>query len=345
MANIALNKFADASNSVNPYQPSKAVDGISTPLSRWVGSSPVPPSGTPAPNWLRVDLGNTFWINRWVVKQMGALGWSPNDNMSDYKLQGSLDNANWFDIDSVTNNSANQTDRTFAPRKVRWVRVYMTKGLRCNTNFASVVDLEVYDAANPPSLTGLTISNGTLSPAFTSKIYSYLDSVGTDVGTITVTPTAAAGTIKVNNQVVASGSPSQAITLVTGPNTITVTVTSSDNTMTETYTITVTRAGLAAYLSGLLLKTVMGASITLSPSPFDKNVFNYTASVASGISTVKVTPTAEVSSSTITVNGLVVTSGQQSGPITINTGSNTITVIITASGGGQGTYTINVTRS
>ena len=70
-----------------------------------------PGPGTPAPIWLRVDLGAFYWINRWVVKQMGAVGWSPNYNLTDYKLQGSLDNANWFDIDTVTNNSANQTDR------------------------------------------------------------------------------------------------------------------------------------------------------------------------------------------------------------------------------------------
>lgn len=345
MANVALNKYSDASNSMYPYRPALAVDGVSTPLNRWVGSSPLPVSGTPAPVWLRVDLGTTFWINRWVVKQMGVVGWSPNFNLTDYKLQGSLDNANWFDIDSVTNNSANQTDRPFTPRKARWVRAYVTKGLRCNTNFASIVDMEVYDAPNAPSLTGLTISNGALIPGFSSTTYSYSDTVGNDVHQITVTPTAASGTIKVNNEVVTSGTPSKLIDLAVGSNTVTVTVTSSDNLMTETYTINVTRSGLAAYLSDLVLKTSMGALITLAPTPFDKNVFDYTASVASGISSVKVTPTAEVSSSTITVNGQLVTSGQQSGPINLGMGLTTITIIVTATGGGQGTYTIGVTRT
>ncbi|HEX3047118.1 MAG TPA: discoidin domain-containing protein, partial [Bacillota bacterium] len=139
MPNIALNKPATASNSVFPYQPAKAVDGVPSALNRWVGSSPLPPSGTPAPVWLSVDLGAFYWINRWVVRQMGAAGWSPNYNLTDYKLQGSLDNANWYDIDTVTNNSANQTDRATAPSKARWARIYVTKGLRCNTNFASIV--------------------------------------------------------------------------------------------------------------------------------------------------------------------------------------------------------------
>lgn len=348
MANVALNKNADASSSMFPYQPGKAVDGVLTPLNRWVGSSPLPPSGTPAPVWLRVDLGAFYWINRWVVKQMGAVGWpvppsTASCNMVDYKLQGSLDNTNWFDIDTVTNNSANQTDRTITPRKVQWVRVYITKGLRCNNNFASIAELEVYDAPNAPSLTGLTISSGTLSPAFSSSNYSYSDSVGSDVGSVTVTPSAASGTIKVNNQVVTSGSPSQSITLATGNNIVTVTVTSADNLMTETYTINVTKTGNAAYLSDLVLKNTMNAVIPLTPSIFNKNTYNYTATTS--VSAVKVTPTAEVSSSTITVNGQSVQNGQQSQTISLTTGLNTITIIVTGSDSGQGTYTIGVTKS
>lgn len=343
MANIALNRPADASNYVYPYLPAKAVDGVVTPLTRWLGSSPLPPEPTiPAPVWLRIDLGQTFWVNRWIVKQMGTLGWSQNFNLTDYKLQGSLDYSNWFDMDTVTNNSANQTDRSFAGKKARWLRVYVTKGLRCNTNFASIADFEAYEAVNAPYLTGLTLSSGTLSPLFSSKVYSYSANVGTDVGTITVTPTAASGTIKVNDQVVASGTASNPITLNTGANTITVTVTSPDNTMADNYTIIVTKAGLSAYLSGLLLKTGGGGTIPLNPS-FIKTNFIYDAGTTA--STVKVTPTAEDVGATILVNNVAVPSGQPSGSISLNPGVNTISIQVNAPGGGQGLYTINVTKN
>lgn len=310
MPNVALNKNADASSSVYPYTPAKAVDGVTTPLGRWVGSSPLPPS----PNWLRIDLGANYWINRWVVRQMGAVGWSPNFNLIDYKLQGSLDNANWYDMDTVTNNSANQTDRAITPRKARWVRVYVTNGLRCNTNFASIVDLEVYDAPNPPSLTGLTLKSGTtnipLSPGFSPSTYSYNASV-TEVASVAVTPSAATGmVIRVNNNVVTSGQPYQ-VSVGSGDTNIPITVTSPDGSMVETYTITVTKTVKSAYLTGLTL-TARGASMTPG---FNKTTMYYDATVAPNAATCTVTPTAEDPTATIKVNNVTVPSGSASGDI------------------------------
>lgn len=339
MANIALNKSADASNYVYPYVPSKAVDGGSTPLGRWLGSSPIPVSGTPSPVWLRVDLGAFSWINRWVVKQMGSVGWNANYNLTDYKLQGSIDNANWFDIDSVTNNSANQTDRAFTPTKVRWARIYVTKGLRCNTNFASIVDLELYPA-DPTSakLTSLVLSAGTLAPPFASATYAYTANVGYDNSTITLTPTAedSRATIKVNGTPVTSGQASE-VSLQVGENTVIVQVTPFIGDP-QNYTITVTRA------SSPYLTNVIGTFENLNPS-FNRNVFIYNASVSNGTTSIKITPTAEDPDATITVNGTVVQSGKKSQAIPINIGDNIINVIVTSVvGNAQMTYTFTVSR-
>lgn len=340
MANIALNKSADASNYVYPYVPSKAVDGGSTPLGRWLGSSPIPVSGTPSPVWLRVDLGAFSWINRWVVKQMGSVGWNANYNLTDYKLQGSIDNANWFDIDSVTNNSANQTDRAFTPTKVRWARIYVTKGLRCNTNFASIVDLELYPA-DPTSakLTSLVLSAGTLAPPFASATYAYTANVGYDNSTITVTPTAedSRATIKVNGTPVISGQVSGPISLNVGNNTITVEVTPYIG-EPQIYTIAVTRAS-TPYLTNLVLKVGMSTVIPLDPT-FNKTTMNYTASIPTGTTSVRVTPTAEDTAASITVNGTSVTSGQT---VTVSLDSNEITTIV-SSATGTDNKTYKVTR-
>jgi hypothetical protein len=77
------------------------------------------------------------------------------------------------------------------------------------------------------TLSGLTISSGTLTPGFTSGNTSYTDSVGNGVNFVTVTPTVnqANATVTVNAIGVTSGAASGAISLAVGPNTITVKVT------------------------------------------------------------------------------------------------------------------------
>ncbi len=337
MSNLALNKYATASSFVAPFTPAKAVDGSSTNFSRWLGNQ--------VPAWLCVDLGDVFWVNRWVVKQMGGMGWSLSYNLCDYKFQGSLDNANWFDLDSVTSNSSNQTDRIISGRSVRYVRVYVTKGLGLNNQFSSVAEFEVHEAANAPYLDSLAPSVGTLSPAFAQKQYAYSVSVGSETGNIRFTPAAAAGmVIKVNGTVVTSGQQSAPISLNPGDNPVTVTVTSAG--MTASYTVNVVKAGQLpiAKLGGLAMVGSDGHSKTLNPA-FGADIFGYAVPVANAITWVKVNPAAGTGTTAIKVNGVTVASGSQSPQINLNVGSNTITV--TASGGGysDGVYTITVTRA
>ncbi|WP_058302785.1 cadherin-like beta sandwich domain-containing protein [Gorillibacterium timonense] len=98
-------------------------------------------------------------------------------------------------------------------------------------------------ASNDATLSGLTLSEGTLAPAFASGTTGYTASVGNAVTSLTVTPTVneAHATVTVNGTPVASGSASGAITLSEGANTVTVVVTAEDGTTTQPYTITVTR--------------------------------------------------------------------------------------------------------
>ena len=79
-------------------------------------------------------------------------------------------------------------------------------------------------------LSSLTVSQGTLTPAFAAGTMSYTDSVANSITSMTVTPTLddATGSITVNGTAVASGSASQAITLNVGNNTITMVVTAQD---------------------------------------------------------------------------------------------------------------------
>ena len=191
------------------------------------------------------------------------------------------------------------------------------------------------------SMSSLTLSSGSLSPTFASGTTSYTASVANSVSSITVTPTVSdvAATVEVNGTPATSGSPSDAINLNPGSNTISVTVTAQDHT-TKTYTVTVTRA----WSSDANLNSLTLSSGTLSPS-FASGTTNYTASVANGVSSITVTPTVSDATATVEVNGTPVTSGSASGTISLNPGSNTISVTVTAQDHTTKTYTVTVTRA
>lgn len=87
-----------------------------------------------------------------------------------------------------------------------------------------------------PTLSGLTLSAGTLSPSFLSSTTSY-DVTYTGPTSITVTPTATSSTtITVNGAPLTSGTASGSITLPIGNTTIIIAV--MDSGLTQSYTIT-----------------------------------------------------------------------------------------------------------
>ena len=98
------------------------------------------------------------------------------------------------------------------------------------------------------TLSGLALSSGTLSPAFSAATLAYTASVSNATTSMTLTPTVtdATATIKVNGTTVASGASSGAITLAVGTNPITVLVTAQDGTTQSTCSITVTRTASAS---------------------------------------------------------------------------------------------------
>jgi len=94
-----------------------------------------------------------------------------------------------------------------------------------------------------------------------------------------------------------------------------------------------------AYLTSLQLQNV-----PLSPS-FGSAVTSYTASVPRAIASTVVTPTAAISTATITVNGAPVTSGSPSAVIDLIVGANLITTVVTAADTtAVMTYTVTITR-
>ena len=155
-------------------------------------------------------------------------------------------------------------------------------------------------------LSNLTVSQGSLTPAFASGTTSYSDSVANSITSMTVTPTLADATasIMVNGTPVASGAASTAINLNVWSNSITVVVTAQDGTTTKTYTITVNRApSINANLSSLTV-----SQGTLTPA-FTTGTTSYTDSVANSVTGMTVTPTLADATASITVNGTPVANG------------------------------------
>src|SRR6185312_1263405 len=192
------------------------------------------------------------------------------------------------------------------------------------------------------SLANLAISSGTLSPVFAAATTSYTDYVSDGVTSVTISPTAtdAGASITVNGTAVTSGTASAPIPLAIGPNTVTVVVTAGDGVTTKTYTATVNR--MNTYLTNLKINN---GTISLTPA-FHFTTTSYTASASNATASIKITPALAYSGSTVTVNGIPVTSGTASGAIALAVGPNTINTVVT---GGDGTstytYTITVTRA
>ena len=199
--------------------------------------------------------------------------------------------------------------------------------------------------SNNANLSSLTISSGTLTPAFASNTLNYTDNVANAVNSATVTPTTADAnaTIKVNGNTVASGAASAAIALAVGMNNVSVAVTAQDGTTVQTYTIVVNRAGALSNNANLSALTI--SSGTLTPA-FASNTLGYTDSVANAVASVTVTPTSADANATIKVNGNTVASGAASGALALAVGANNVNVVVTAQDGTTvQTYTIAVNRA
>lgn len=191
------------------------------------------------------------------------------------------------------------------------------------------------------NLQNLAVSAGALSPAFspTTTSYSLAVSSATTATTVTATVEDPTATLTVNGAPVSSGQTSPAIPLAVGPNAIPIVVTAQNGTA-KTYTVSIAR-NANPNLAGLTLSA--GA---LSPA-FAEGTTSYTVGAPNATAATTVTATLADSTSTMTINGQAVASGQTFGPVPlVVTQPNTFTIVVTAAGAAATkTYTIAVTRA
>ena len=175
-----------------------------------------------------------------------------------------------------------------------------------------------------------------------TSTYNYVTSVSPGVSSISIKPTAqqADAVIKVNDDIVSSGTYSGPITLNAGPTVIIVSVMAQDGVTINTFSVTVNRTGSSNVLARIALNPVTTLTSTTGPGDI-----NYQANVGEGQSTIRVIPTL-YDNATATVNGVAVTAGTASDPVELTPGRSTlITVVVTAENGSTTkTYTVNVNR-
>jgi beta-glucanase (GH16 family) len=125
--NLALNKVTNVSSTENAGSPgSAAVDGSAT--TRWS-------SAFSDPQWIYVDLVNTYNINRVKITWEAAYG-------RDYLVQVSANASTWTTMRTVTGNTTLTNDHTGLSGTGRYVRIY---GTARGTQWGySIFELEVY---------------------------------------------------------------------------------------------------------------------------------------------------------------------------------------------------------
>jgi hypothetical protein len=181
-------------------------------------------------------------------------------------------------------------------------------------------------ASTDANLSNLTISDGSLTPAFSSTTYNYTVDVPYSISNITFTATLS----DINASMIGD---TGTRALVEGINTFSITVTAEDGATTETYTITVTRNAEIADASLASLTISMGS---LSPA-FSSTTYIYTVEVPYSIDSIT------IAAVTTSANAIMV---GDTGTHSLIEGINTFTIIVTAEDGATTeTYIITVTRN
>jgi formylglycine-generating enzyme required for sulfatase activity len=196
------------------------------------------------------------------------------------------------------------------------------------------------------SLSTLTISPGSLSPAFSANTLNYTVNVGSNVTNVTVSAAKADLNALISGDVsaVAGVATGQATIQLSGPGTTTgVTIwVSAPRGSQKTYTLNVARAALSGNNNLQRLSVSPG---TLSPS-FSASRTAYTVNVGADVTSVTVTPTLQDDNSSVTINGQGANKRQSQSVVLSGPGSNTvIDTVVTAPNGVQKIYTVEVYRA
>jgi hypothetical protein len=188
------------------------------------------------------------------------------------------------------------------------------------------------------NLQGLTLSPGSLAPAFTSSRLSYSVNVSSSVASVIVAaqPQDAGATVSINGQTARSLTVSLGAEGSITPISIEVT---APNTNQKTYTVLVNRA-LPSGNNNLSALNVSAGPLTPA---FDFATTTYDVVAPNGTTNTTVTATVADSAATLTINGSPATSGVGAQIDLVSGQQNSIFIVITAENNVSNTYRVNIT--
>jgi alpha-mannosidase len=190
--NVALNKGATADGNATNEEPSKAVDGSICNNFKWCVTGV-------EPHWLRLDLGQSYNVNQFVVKHAEASGEKSSYNTRDFKIQTSSDGTNWTDRVTVTANTAAVTTHNISSVSTRYVRLYITKATQTTDTAARIPEFEVYGTLpNRTTVFSSGFESGDTLPTWSDTIDGSLNVSGYNAGINPECSTRSGGTEKVH---------------------------------------------------------------------------------------------------------------------------------------------------
>ena len=233
----------------------------------------------PSPDWF-VGVSGLSLLD-------GSGEWVASRTVDLYAWDAGTEDGTEFDLDNVATSPQGVITNLrgvgkFSNEKI--ATLILTRGAVTSTN---------------ATLSALTLSDGTLDPAFASDTYAYTADVANSVDTITVTPmtsndSATVAYLDENDAEITDAdgnTEGQQVDLAVGANTINVKVTAEDAMTTETYTVVVTRAAPVA-------ATITDVAITSDPDATGPDDDTYAIG-----DTVKVTVTFSDTVTVDTTNG------------------------------------------
>ncbi|MET7394323.1 ThuA domain-containing protein [Dactylosporangium sp. NPDC005572] len=154
--NLALNKPATASSTeAGAYPATAAVDGSLT--TRWA-------SAFADPQWIQVDLGQSYAIDRVKLTWEGAYG-------SAYQIQTSANGTTWTTVKTVTGADGGVDEHTGLGATGRYVRINGTT--RATAWGYSLWEFEVYGGSTPPPPTSTNLALNKPATASSTEAGAY----------------------------------------------------------------------------------------------------------------------------------------------------------------------------
>ena len=270
------------------------------------------------PDGAAMDITDIAWVAnsayrvRFMYKTMdGSLGLLANQTDPNFSMPLPDTEDEWVEIDTVFQVGASPGTSFFTINNVDAGADGLT---------AFIDNYELYEVANDGTLSTLTTSLGTLTPAFSSDVTDYAITVPSGTSSVTVT----AATNDATATLVGDG----AISLTNGEGIAEIVITPESGIPT-TYTITFSSSlSSDASLSAI---DIEGAHL-ISPA-FDPATLEYDVTVASGTDTVILAATANHAAASIT---------SIDDTVDVQSGSEVATIVVEAEDGTEQTYTVNI---